>query len=269
MKQRPIDILQSVFLILSMFFIFSKLLYFLIIPFNWIIILLMIIYFVKSPRLKRRLAIITVIITFLFTNPWLYKTANKYWQADFKELSQVKNYEVGILLTGMVQFDTRDQGFFGSAADRFIQTATLYHTGKIKKILLTGGSGSILHSYKPEAIFLKEMLVHNKIPEKDIIVEPLSRNTYENGIFSKRILDSLKISTPSLLITSALHMRRSEAVFTKAGIQFDSYPADFKVVDEYFSIDDTLMPDAKLLRDWSHLLKEIIGLWVYQLTGKA
>lgn len=252
-----------------MFFILSKLLNFLLIPFNWIIILLISIYFVKSARLKRRLILMTVLITLVFSNPWLYKKVNKYWQADFKPLSQVKEYELGILLTGMVQFDTKDQGFFGSAADRFIQTATLYHTGKINKILVTGGSGSLLHTYKSEAVFLKEMLLNNNIPEKDIIVEPDSRNTYENAIFSKRILDSLNINTPSLLITSALHMRRSEAVFTKAGIQFDSYPADFKVVDDYFSIDDTLIPDAKLLKDWSHLIKEVIGLWVYQLTGKA
>ena len=252
-----------------MFFILSKLLYFLLIPFNWIIILLISIYFVKSARLKRRLILITVFITLIFSNPWLYKKANKCWQADSKALSQMKNYELGILLTGMVNFDTRDQGFFGSAADRFIQTATLYHTGKIKKILVTGGSGSLLHTYKPEAVFLKEMLVNNNIPEKDIIVEPDSRNTYENAIFSKRILDSLNISSPSLLITSALHMRRSEAVFKKAGIRFDSYAADFKVVNEYFSIYDTLIPDAKLLKDWTHLIKEVIGLWVYQLTGKA
>lgn len=252
-----------------MFFIFSKLLYFLLIPFNWIIILLISIYCIKSAKQKRRLAIITVLITLLFTNPWLYKTANKYWQADFKELSAIKNYELGILLTGMVQFDTKDRGFFGSAADRFIQTATLYHTGKIKKILVTGGSGSLLHTYKSEAVFLKEMLVNNKIPEKDIIVEPDARNTYENAVFSKRLIDSLKINTPSLLITSALHMRRSTAVFTKAGIQFDYYAADFKEVDDYFSMDNTLVPDAKLLKHWSHLIKEIVGLWVYKLTGKA
>lgn len=252
-----------------MFFILSKLLYFLLIPFNWIIILLISIYFVKSARLKRRLTFATVVIALVFSNPWLYKKANKCWQADSKALSQIKKYELGILLTGMVNFDTRDQGFFGSAGDRFIQTATLYHTGKIKKILVTGGSGSLLHTYNPEAVFLKEMLVNNNIPENDIIIEPDSRNTYENAVFSKRIVDSLKINTPSLLITSALHMRRSEAVFKKAGIRFDSYAADFKVVDEYFSVDDTLIPDAKLLKDWTHLIKEVIGLWVYRLTGKA
>lgn len=252
-----------------MFFILSKLLYFLLIPFNWVLLLLIGYIITKSPARKRILKIWIIIIVIVFTNPWLYKTANKTWQAAYKELAINKSYEIGILLTGMVQFDSKDQGFFGAAADRFIQTATLYHTGKIKKVLVTGGSGSLLHHSPPEALYLKEMLIKNGISEKDIITEPLSRNTYENAIFSKRILDSLQVNTTSLLITSALHMKRSEAVFKKAGINFEIYAADFKVVDERFAIDDTMIPDVKLLKDWSHLLKEMIGLWVYQLTGKA
>lgn len=252
-----------------MFFILSKLLYFLLIPFNWVLLLLIAYIITKSPTRKRGLKKLIIIIMVFFTNPWLYKISTKAWQVEFKELAPEKQYETGILLTGMVQFNTADQGFFGSAADRFIQTATLYHTGKIKKILVTGGSGSLVYSSPPEALYLKEMLVKNGISEKDIIAEPLSRNTYENAVFSKKLLDSLQIKTPSLLITSALHMKRSEAVFKKAGIHFDSYAADFKVVDEHFSINDILIPDVKLLKDWSQLLKEIVGLWVYQLTGKA
>lgn len=252
-----------------MFFILSKLLYFLLIPFNWVLLLLIGYIITKSPARKRILKIWIIIIIVLFTNPWLYKTANKVWQAEYKELATNKNYEIGILLTGMVQFDRKDQGFFGAAADRFIQTATLYHTKKIKKVLVTGGSGSLLHDSPAEALYLKEMLIKNGVAEKDIITEPLSRNTYENAVFSKRILDSLQVNTTSLLITSALHMKRSEAVFKKARVDFEIYATDFKVVDERFAIDDTMIPDVKLLKDWSHLLKEMIGLWVYQLTGKA
>lgn len=252
-----------------MFFTLSKLLYFLLIPFNWVLLLLIGYIVTKSPARKRLLKIWIIIFIILFTNPWLYKTATKAWQAEYKELSTDKNYEIGILLTGMIQFDSKDQGFFGAAADRFIQTATLYHTGKIKKILVTGGSGTLLHHSPPEALYLKKMLIKNGIPEKDIITESLSRNTYENAVFSKRILDSMQINSTSLLITSSMHMKRSEAVFRKAGIMFESYAADFKVVDDHFSIDDTLIPDAKLLKDWSSLFKEIVGLWVYQLTGKA
>ncbi len=252
-----------------MFFILSKLLLFLLIPFTWIMILLVCIYFVKSARLKRRLIILTISIAVIFSNPWLYKKVTLAWQTPSKTFSAQEQYEVGILLTGMIQFDKYNKGYFGASADRFVQTATLYHTGKIKKILVTGGSGSLLHEYPAEAVYLQKALVDNAIPEKDIIIEPLSRNTYENAVFSKKIIDSLQLKPPFLLITSAFHMPRSSAVFKKAGIAFVSYPCDYKVVEEKFSFDDTIMPDAKLLKNWSELLKEMIGLLAYKLTGKA
>jgi uncharacterized SAM-binding protein YcdF (DUF218 family) len=252
-----------------MFFILSKLLFFLLIPFTWIMLLLFWIYFTKSAKLKRKLTILTISISIIFSNPWLYKEVTLTWQASKKNLSTSEQYEAGILLTGMVQFDKYNEGYFGAASDRFIQAANLYHTGRIKKILVTGGSGSLLYDYPAEAEYLKKALVNNAIPEKDIIVEPLSRNTYENAIFSKKIIDSLQLKPPFLLITSATHMPRSSAVFKKTGIQFIAYPCDYKVVKDKFSFDDMLMPDAKLLKNWSELLKEIIGLAAYKLTGKA
>lgn len=252
-----------------MFFILSKLLFFLLVPFTWIMLLLVWIYFAKSAQLKRRLTLLTICITVIFSNPWLYRKAHLMWQPAPELISGQVQYEAGILLTGMVQFDRYNKGYFGNASDRFIQTLTLYHTGKIKKILVTGGSGSLLHNYPPEAEYLKNALVANAVPEKDIIVEPFSRNTYENAIFSKKIIDSLQLKPPFLLITSALHMPRSSAVFKKAGISFVSYPCDYKVVKGKISPDDILMPDARLLNNWSDLIKEIIGLAVYKITGKA
>ena len=252
-----------------MFFILSKLLFFLLIPFTWIMVLLIWICFAKSARLKRKLTILTICITVVFSNPWLYKQTMLVWQTPKKILSAQKQYEAGILLTGMIQFDKHNQGYFGSSADRFIQTATLYHTGKIKKILITGGSGSLLHNFPPEAAYLKQVMLENAVPEKDIIVEPLSRNTYENAIFSKKIIDSLQLKPPFVLITSAMHMPRSMAVFRKAGIDFVAYPCDYKVVEEKFTFDEVLMPDAKLLKNWAELIKEMVGLLAYRFTGKA
>lgn len=252
-----------------MFFILSKLLLFLLIPFTWIMGLLVCICFTKSPRLKKRLTILTICIAIVFTNPWLYKKVNLAWQTPKRNLLPSEQYETGILLTGMVQFDKFNEGFFGCSADRFIQTAALYHTGKIKKILVTGGSGSLFRTYLSEAEYLKKVFMANAVPEKDIIVEPLARNTYENAIFSKKIIDSLKLKPPFLLITSTQHMPRSNAVFKKAGLTFISYPTDYHVVAEDFSFDDTLMPDPQLLKSWSELIKEIVGLVAYKLTGKA
>ena len=135
---------------------------------------------------------------------------------------------------------------------------------------MTGGTGSLLQNEPTEVVFAEKELIRNGVKKEDIIFEDKSRNTIENAIFSKSILDSLKEKQPYVLITSALHMPRSLKVFEKAGYQnIVIYPCDYKVVDTKFSFEDTITPDIKLLKDWQYFLHEIVGTIVYQLTGKA
>ncbi|MDE3252607.1 MAG: YdcF family protein, partial [Bacteroidota bacterium] len=74
---------------------------------------------------------------------------------------------------------------------------------------------------------------------------------------------------PFVLITSALHMKRSENVFTKAGFSFISYPCDYKVYPLENNFENILVPRIELLNEWSYFIKEMVGLAVYKLTGKA
>ena len=64
---------------------------------------------------------------------------------------------------------------------------------------------------KSEAILTRELLIRLGVPDSAIIVEPASRNTYENALFTREILkEKYPNATPRLLlITSAWHMRRS------------------------------------------------------------
>jgi uncharacterized SAM-binding protein YcdF (DUF218 family) len=192
-----------------------------------------------------------------------------YWQSAPVSMPDTARYSTGIILGGLSGYDRKNQGFFSLAADRFIQTANLYHRGIIEKILITGGTGSLLQREPPEAFFLKQEFIRNGVRENDIIIEPRSRNTYENAIFSKQILDSLQLKPPFVLVTSAMHMPRSEAVFRKAGVGFISYPCDYTVIDEGFDLTDYIAPDVVLLKKWSLLIKEIVGLVAYRITGKA
>ncbi|GAC1528686.1 MAG: hypothetical protein NVS3B15_06610 [Sediminibacterium sp.] len=213
--------------------------------------------------------IISVVIALLFTNPFLYRSMVMAWQRPVNNIPDKPVYDAGIVLGGLSMFDKYDRGFFSCSADRFIQTANLYHRGIIKKIIISGGTGNLLQREPPEAGFLKNQFIANGIKGDDIIIETRSRNTYENAIYSKEILDSLQLKPPFVLVTSALHMPRSEAVFKKAGIQFISSPCDYRVVDTRFSLDDYVVPDVTQLHEWGYLIKEMIGLHVYRLTGKA
>lgn len=252
-----------------MFFILSKILYFLLVPFWWIVILFGWYRLSKSAKVRKYLSILMIIFVIVFTNPFLYRSLVAKWQPAPVTLTNTQAYEAGILLGGMADYDKNERGFFGNNADRFIQTANLYHRGIIKKIIVSGGTGSLSQEGPPEALFLTQALMANGVNEKDIIIEARSRNTYENAVYSKKLIDSLQLRPPFVLITSALHMKRSNSVFNKSGIDFISFPCDYKVIAKSFNLDDTIIPDITLLNNWSYFIKEVVGLYVYRLTGKA
>lgn len=181
-----------------------------------------------------------------------------------------KKYAAGILLGGLSKTDRHNNFYFSSEADRFIQTTKLFQTGVISNIIVTGGNSSIVESKKtPEAIHLRNELLLQGIPDSNIFIEYNSRNTYENAIYTKRLLDSLKLPSPYVLITSSMHMRRAKAVFNKAGIEVIPYSASFKEIDRDKIINDFIVPSIDVLSNWNSFLKEIVGLFVYRLTGKA
>lgn len=252
-----------------MFFALSKILYFLMSPFWWIIILLLWSVFNKKRHVRKRLYIACIIILVVFTNPFLYRSAVMAWYTNDPKPVLGTVYDAGIVLGGMAGYDKNGNGHFGDNSDRFIQTANLYHQGIIRKIIVSGGTGKLMQDEPAESFFLRQQFLANGVNAGDIYIDSLSRNTYENAIFSKRITDSLHLRPPFILVTSAAHMRRSESVFRKAGFTFIGYPCDYKVTPQHFSIDDTILPNAGLLNRWTDLIKEWIGLYVYRFTGKA
>jgi uncharacterized SAM-binding protein YcdF (DUF218 family) len=252
-----------------MFFILSKVLFFLVDPSSWILILLILMWISHSKKTKKRVLILILFIALLFSNFFLYSKVVLAWQPEPVTLAPGKTYTVGILLGGMAGFDPQGRGYFNESADRFIEAQKLYRQGFIKKILISGGSALLIGTEPKEADFLKDQLIANGVAVTDILVENNSRNTYENAIFSKRILDSMQLKGPYVLITSAIHLPRSIKVFTKAGLPVVPYPSDYRGIESHYSLKDILIPDLSLFKNWSNLLKEMIGIIVYQLTGKA
>jgi uncharacterized SAM-binding protein YcdF (DUF218 family) len=252
-----------------MFFFFSKLLYFIIVPFNWVAILFFISVFAKNKRLKKKLLISIVVIVAIFSNPYIFYKALNAWQINKAELQRNKQYQAGIILGGLYGTDRKGNSHFNEAGDRFIQTLKLYNQGTIKKIVVTGGSGLLIGSEPLEGDGLKEEFLKNKVKPEDLIIENKSRSTYENAIFTKKILDSLHMSDTMVLISSASHLRRSKMVFKNAGFKTVAYPCDFEFVDLFYTPLHYIWPNLNAFNGWAKLIKEIIGTVVYSLTGKA
>ncbi|HSC54944.1 MAG TPA: YdcF family protein [Phnomibacter sp.] len=252
-----------------MFFVLSKIFYFLLVPYHWVLMLLLAMWLVKNPKLKKRLGIAALLVTIIFSNGYLYGIVGWNWQPAVKKQTHVHPYKVGILLSGMSFGDAKNQRYFGGTCDRFIQTARLYHTGQINKILVTGGDGSLLQNKLSEVPFLRDELLALHVPDSAILMEPASKNTWENAVNSKKLLDSLHIKDSSILITSAMHMRRATACFAKAGLPVTPHVAGYMMMRPPGGLGDILVPNLGLLDNWQYLLKEMVGLAVYKATGKG
>lgn len=211
-----------------------------------------------------------LLLFLFFSNPYIIHKIVIAWQYPLKEMKQGEQYETGILLAGFVGFETKTkQGYYGGASDRFIQAVRLYKLGHIQKILVTGGSGSIWRQQYKEADFVKEQLMQMGVNPAAIVIDNQSRNTYENAVNTKHLLDSLQLKSPYLLITSSMHMKRSIQVFQKQGINPVPFPSNFRAINNPQTITEILVPSIRALDDWDAFLKEAAGLLVYKITRKA
>ncbi len=248
-----------------MFLFFSKLTALLISPANWLMVLFVWWIFTKSTRIKKKLTISIFLIFFIFGNEFLFNKLVNAWQPDPVVLSS--KYDAGILLGGIGSFDRVGNGYLNDASDRFITICTLYKSGVIKKIVISAGN---IDKEKPnEAAFLKKRMLQLGIPLEDIVIEGRSRSTFENALYTKSLIDSLKFRSPYILVTSAVHIPRAVRVFKKAGLDVVAFPCNFSVINKSFSVGDYLIPKLYIITDWPYFLKEVVGLAGYKIFGKA
>lgn len=251
-----------------MFFILSKVLLFLTSPTVWIASLLILSVFLKRSSCKRKVRLISVLLMLIFSNRFLLNETLKLWEEQPLVLEQDSTYQIGIVLGGMSNYNEKiNRIAFRNGGDRLFQALSLYYQGKIKKILISGGSGRVLSQKLKEADFIRQYLSELQFPEQDLIIENQSKNTRENALFSKKILESLNLNENYLLITSSFHMRRAKACFTRVGINAEIYPTDWFAHYEAYSPDLIIVPSASALQGWEMLIHEIIGYITYKLVG--
>src|SRR5690606_14661246 len=156
-----------------------------------------------------------------------------------------------------------DRVYFQKGADRLLHTVQLYKLGKIKNILITGGSGLVIgRQTAAEADQLKSVFLYCGIPEKDILIENQSRNTRENALFTRRTIDSLRLPGKFLMITSAFHMRRAEGCFKKVDLDVDIFPVDYYTKKRKFTPNILLIPSEGAMGKWATLIHEVTGYLV-------
>ena len=177
----------------------------------------------------------------------------------------------GIIVLGGAITTTRGMNSTNASAARMMDSAALALKYPNAKLVFTGGDASLVDENEPdeartEAEAARRFYLSLGIDPQRLVLEDKSRNTFENAIFTKPLINQ-KPSERWLLITSAWHMPRSIGIFRKAGIDVVPYPVDF-------STRGTPRDYRQLNRGFSHgleltdsVVKEWIGLIAYRLAG--
>ena len=254
-----------------MFFILSKILDVFLTPINWVFVLLLFSFFFRKVNLKRRFLIIACSILYFCSNYTIVNFLWQSWEKDPIVLDGKTTFDVAIILTGITDNIRmpQDRIYLKKGAERITTPIILYKKGTIKKILITGGSGSIKHNAQPEAEILRRFLIDNNVNDEDIIIENQSLNTHQNALFTKEKLNQYPKLEKKLLITSAFHMRRSVACFKIEGVRVTPYPVDFYSSNSNTTFAKLFIPNTESLNHCTILIHEVVGYLVYKVVGYA
>jgi len=152
------------------------------------------------------------------------------------------------------------------AADRHIEFMKLARHYKNAKLVFTGGSGALVGRKYTGADVAEQLYKEQGLDMAKIVFERRSRNTYENAVFSQKLIHP-KPNEKWILITTAWHMPRSVGIFCQLGWQVIPYPVDYATSPSLrFNLKYNLIGN---LKEFNIAIKEWIGLLAYYMTGKT
>jgi len=152
------------------------------------------------------------------------------------------------------------------AAERYFAFIELIKKFPHARPVFTGGTGSLLRQEYKGADVAKQLFKEQGLDISKIIFESQSKNTFENAVFTHRLIDP-KPGEKWILITTAAHMPRSVGCFSKVGWKVIPYCVDHRTNPENrFRITLNFSGNLDQLKAG---VKEWLGLTAYYFTGKT
>ena len=263
-----------------MFIILSKLLPQFVYPLGLVLLLLVAALVLrKRDRLQNNTIVLALIIIIASGNGWTAMSLVRSLEWRYLPPQETPRGEVIVVLGGSTepaQFP-RPAVEVNGAGDRIIHAARLYHQGSAPYILLSGGRIEWLDAREASssAEEMAEILSMLGVPEEALWLQSKSRNTYEDAIYSKQVLDEKGIQR-IILVTSAMHMPRSVAIFEHQGFEVVPMPVDYGITKATWqqpskfnlpTIVFNTFPNINNMGMTTGALKEYLGMLVYRLRG--
>lgn len=153
-----------------------------------------------------------------------------------------------------------------ASGDRFVEAAILARRYPQARIVVTGGTGTLLLDGEGDGDTAPRLLTALGVEPERLVLENRSRNTHENALFTREMVEPREGET-WLLVTSAFHMPRSVGLFRKAGFDVTPWPADYRTAgNETPGLAQDNVADS--LQNLSLAIREWIGLIAYRVTGR-
>ena len=112
------------------------------------------------------------------------------------------------------------------------------------------------------AIFLADM----GVPTEHLLRDPAARTTQQRVAHVAQLLEAHGLES-FLLVTSASHMRRSEAVFRAGGLAPTPVATDFRADANPVPRLRRYLPSVEGLSGSTGAVHEYVGYWFYRLRG--
>ena len=256
-----------------MFFVLSKVFWFLAQPLNAALFMLLA-GLIAGARGRRRLGSTLGLLAFVVLGVSAWTTLGALMlrplEERFARPSDVPERLAGIVLLGgglEGAINLARGGYeLNSGGDRLVETAVLARRFPEARVVVSGGTGTLVLAGEGDADTAPRLLGALGVTPERLVLENRSRNTYENALFSKEMVQPNPGET-WLLVTSAFHMPRSIALFRKAGFEVLPWPTDYRTSGREGvglfrdNAADSLQNTTMALREW-------IGLLAYRLAGR-
>ncbi|GIC78834.1 YdcF family protein [Moritella sp. F3] len=237
-----------------------------------LIIIFLLLRFFNCHRTKSVVLCITVLLTLLISTGVIPKYLLDKLQQDYAQKPTIQwqnNNAIIVLGAGLEKVDDHIDDTANKvnnieppfhAFGRIYEAAKLYNEciGEEQqcKIIVSGGDTHKLGT--TEAVVYKQRLVKIGINSADIITEANSLNTWQNAQFTSEILSKGNFDN-TVLVSSGLHIKRSQLYFEHFGVRATPIRAD------YMSAQVSWLPLGYNFALTDFALHEWIGFWRYDI----
>ena len=255
-------------------FLYSVLLKFLY-PTSVALVLLVVAALAGRRRALRRTAFgLALVVLFVCGNGWVVHSLVRSLEWRYLPPDPVPAADAIVVLSGGLHAlrPPRPTVEVSEAGDRVLYAAELFRQGRAPQVIATGGVGTGSLAQRAESEEMADLLVMIGVPRSALVVETQSQNTHEHGVYLCPMFAERGVRRV-LLVTSAIHMRRSMGAFRRScpDVEYIAAPTDFRITEglpaPWYRHVVNLLPTPHAYADFSAATHEYIGMGYYWLRG--